>query len=344
MAGFFGLFNYGKEGPGVAKNAPEKRGFIRFFEIYSRKFWNLALAGLMWFVTCVPLLTRGLADAGLTFITRSFTREKHAFVREDFAESVRKNWRPALVSGIINQLITFVLLYNILMYTLGLFPELYILFGAKPADIPAPAVMTTLDNVIIAITLMVYGMFTWMKYYIPFLLITFKLNLKQIYKNAFFLSAINLKRNLLISVILIAVYLVLFGLLVLFPNPLMWGITLVLLASVIPAFRSFLIQYHIFPCIKKLIIDPYYKQNPGADKQLRRNLNLEVEEDTAAQTQTETEDKPTPEEPVFVDTIPEPEPTNVPKKTLPKQYNEKELRRFNRQVQTHGGDDDDDTI
>lgn len=330
MAGFFGLFNYSKEGPGVAKNAPEKRGFVRFFEIYSRKFWNLALAGLMWFAVCIPLLTRGLADAGLTFITRSFTREKHAFVREDFVETIRKNWRPALVSGIINQLVTGVTLYNIITFVMEVWVR-----GKEP---------TTLSYVIIAITLMVYGTFTWMKYYIPFLIITFKLSLKQVYKNAFLFSAVNLKKNLLISVILIALYGVLFGLLMVFPNPLMLGILVALVATVVPAFRSFLIQYHIFPAIKQLIIDPYYKENPGADKQLRRNLNLEVEEDIP--TDNPAEDKPAAsvEEPVFVDTLPEPEPTNVPKKPLPKQYNEKELRRFNRQVQTHGGDDDDDTI
>ena len=58
---------------------------------------------------------------------------------------------------------------------------------------------------------------------------------------------------------------------------------------------------------------------------------------------TEEGQQPQPvEEPVFVDTVPEPESTNVPKKTLPKQYNEKELRHFNRQVHNHGGDDDDD--
>ena len=35
MAGLFGgLFNYDKEGPGVDKNAPKKKGFIVFFEIY----------------------------------------------------------------------------------------------------------------------------------------------------------------------------------------------------------------------------------------------------------------------------------------------------------------------
>ena len=32
MAGFFGLFNYEKEGPGISKNAPKKKGFIVFFE------------------------------------------------------------------------------------------------------------------------------------------------------------------------------------------------------------------------------------------------------------------------------------------------------------------------
>ena len=63
------------------------------------------------------------------------------------------------------------------------------------------------------------------------------------------------------------------------------------------------------------------------------------------------EDPTTPEtaanEPVFVDTIPEKEPKteDKPKKVLPKQYNEKELRRFNRQVSSRNAtDDDDDTI
>ena len=28
MAGFFGLFNYEKEGPGIEKDAPKKKGFV----------------------------------------------------------------------------------------------------------------------------------------------------------------------------------------------------------------------------------------------------------------------------------------------------------------------------
>ena len=343
MAGLFGLFNYNKEGPGVAKNGPQKRQFIVFLEILGRKLWKVTIAGLMWSLVNLPILTRGLADAGLTRITRNFAREKHAFVKEDFFESIKKNWKTALPIGIINTLVTGVLFYNVFLYILLLFPEMALLLDPK-ATIGTPLEPTWFDFIIIAVTVMGYVTFTWMKYYIPFLMITFKLQLKQIYKNAFLFAGANLPVNLLISVILIAVYLLLGGFVVMMAptnfSGLALAITLVLALSVIPGVRSLLIQFCIFPSIKKLIIDPYYEKNPHADKQARRDLNLDVEEDPVSP------DTPA-DEPVFVDTIPEKEPTaeDKPKKTMPKQYNEKEMRRFNRQVSSRNAtDDDDDTI
>ena len=121
---------------------------------------------------------------------------------------------------------------------------------------------------------------------------------------------------------------------------------LTLAVTVVPGFRSFLIQFCIFPSIKKLMIDPYYAENPGADKQLRRNLNLEVDEtaESTAPAAPSTESTPAADEPVFVDTVTAAE-TDTPKKKMPRQYNEQELRRFQRQVQSRqGADDDDDTI
>lgn len=344
MAGLFGLFDYNKEGPGVAKNGPQKRPFVVFFEIYARKFWKLALAGILWTLVNLPLFTRGLADAGLTFISRNFAREKHAFIREDFFESIKKNWKIALPIGIINTLVTGVLLFNVFYYLLALLPEVVLLWNPE-TTVATPASLGTFDYVIIAVTLMGYATFTWMKYYIPFLMITFKLTKKQIYKNAFLFACANLPVNLLISVVLIAVYALLGGIVLLFAEG-SFGVTvlalvLLMLMTVVPGFRSLLIQFCIFPAIKRLIIDPYYKENPGADKQLRLNLNLEVEEEE----ETASEESAPAEEPVFVDTVPEPEENNTPKKALPKQYNEKEMRRFNRQVQSRNAtDDDDDTI
>ena len=335
MAGF-GLFNYAKEGPGVAKNEPQKRAFVVFWEIFIRKAWKITLAGLLWTLVNLPILTRGLADAGLTFITRNYSREKHAFLKEDFFETIKKNWRTALPVGIINTLVTGVLFYNIYFYVGGLF------FSTEPVT------LTTWDYVIIAITAMVYVTFTWMKYYLPFLMITFKLNLKQLYKNAFLFACANMPMNLLISVILTAIYGILGGAVFLTlgskMNYFVLTIVLILGVSLIPGFRSLLIQFCIFPSIKKLMIDPYYAANPGADKKARRDLNLDVADEEP------TEGDAPAEEPVFVDTLPQPEEkpepkTDKPARPLPRQYNAKEMRHFNRQVSSRNAtDDDDDTI
>ena len=338
-----GLFNYGKEGPGVAKDGPQKRPFIVFLEILGRKLWPVTVAGLLWALVNLPIVTRGLADAGLTFITRNYSREKHAFLKEDFFESIKKNWRTALPIGLINTAVTGVLFFNMFYYISGLMPAL---FGGDPAS---AMVLSTWDYVIIGVTLMAYVTFTWMKYYIPFLMITFKLSIKQIYKNSFLFATANLPMNLLISVILIAVYGVLGGAVLLTAaskmNYFILTIVLVLMVSVVPGVRSLLIQFCIFPAIKRLIIDPYYAANPGADKQARRDLNLPVEEDEPV-----VEGDVPVEEPLFTDTIPQAEEKaerkqDKPARAMPRQYNETEMRRFNRQVSTRNAtDDDDDTI
>ena len=316
MAGLFGLFNYAKEGPGVAKNAPKKRAFFAFMDIYGRKFWKLAVAGLLWALTALPIVTRGWADAGLTFITRNYSREKHAFIKEDFFETVKKNRKTALIIGIINLIVTGILIYNLVLLIPVMIPGLYALFGVAAEDIPAARDLSTIEMVILALSLMGYVTFTWMKYYIPFLMITFKLSIKQVYKNAFLFAGANMKVNLIVSAILIAVYAVLGGILLLFPNIFVFAVMLMLCVSVVPAFRSFLIQYSIFPAIKRLIIDPYYEANPDADKQARRDLNLEVEEDTAPAEEMKSEEtKPVEDEPIFTDTLPAEE--EAPKKVLP---------------------------
>lgn len=327
MAGMFGLFDYTKEGPGVSKNGPKKRPFVVFFEIYARKFWQIMLAGLLFVVVNIPLITRGWADAGLTFVTRGFSREKHVFLREDFFETIKKNRGQAFACGIINLLVTGVMMFNIVYYTFGLMPGLYGLFGMDVSELK-PMELSLIHYIVIGVTALGYLLFTWMKYYIPFMVITFRLTTKQVYKNAFLFSVAGLKQNLLISVVLIAIYGLGIGIFLLFPYPLVIVLLLALWALLVVGFRSYLIQFCIFPIIRKLMIDPYYRDNPGADKQARLDLNLDVEEDA-----------PAPEdEPVFSDEA----PVEHVEPNIPKQYNERELRRFNSRVQNR--DDDDDTI
>lgn len=323
MAGLFGgLFNYDKEGPGIAKDAPKKRAFIVFFEIYWRKFWNLFLANLLFLFVNIPVLTRGIADVGLCKITRNFAREKHAFVGHDFFKTIKKNWRQALGIGVINTLVTALLIFNATYYFLGLFPWVYAAFGADVSE-ARPMQLTFMDYGVIAATVLGYVIFTWMKYYIPFMVVTFKLTTKEIYKNAFSFAIVGLKQNLLISLVLIVLYA--FATFVMFSVP-TWPVILFVLllwALLLPSFRSLLIQFVIFPLIKKLMIDPYYEKNPDADKQQRYDLNLEVEEPAHKREEVVFEDNPLPQK---------------ENNTIPRQYGKGEMRA------SRNASDDDDTI
>lgn len=53
-----GLFgnNYAKPGPGIDKNAPQKKGIFRYFEIFFRKFWKLLQVNMLYFICSIPML------------------------------------------------------------------------------------------------------------------------------------------------------------------------------------------------------------------------------------------------------------------------------------------------
>ncbi|MDY3928921.1 MAG: DUF624 domain-containing protein [Clostridia bacterium] len=50
------FFNYTKEGPGVDKNAPKKKGIFLYFEILFRKIWKLCQANFLYVVCSLPMI------------------------------------------------------------------------------------------------------------------------------------------------------------------------------------------------------------------------------------------------------------------------------------------------
>lgn len=322
MAGFFGLFDYNKEGPGVDKNGPKKKGFVIFFEIYFRKFWKLICANLLYVIISLPLLTVGLAQTGLGYITRNFAREKHAFIYSDFMDTIKKNWKQALPYGILNVVFQAILFYDIVAFWGGISSENAGFFQFVP----------------LAIILMIFIIFSFMKFYIPMLIITFKLSFKQVFKNSLIFAFAGFKRNFLIGIILTLCY-VGAGFIVLMNFYIGLTVVLFLYLFLFPAFRSYLIQYNIFPVVKKLMIDPYYKEHPGEDLEAKRALNLEdldareEEEAPVFQDMGRREKEDTQEE------------NNTSKRVLPKQYSEQDMKR-GRRLYKKGtmADDDDDTI
>lgn len=262
MAGFFGLFNYEKEGPGISKNAPKKKTFLIFFETFFRNFWKFMPINLVYSLISVPVITGGFASVGITHVARNTARDKHSFGLSDFFDTVKKNWKEALAAGIINTIVYILLIFDIfffynnqengMIYTIGL-------------------------GIMMSITII----FLMMNFYLWTMMITFKFNLKQLYKNSFKFVIINIKKNLLCGFCLLLAYGLYIAIAVLFFKYIIFVLSIEILVYILtfPAFRFLLIQYFTFPCIKKVIIDPYYAEHPDEDIEKRRDLGIEVEEE-----------------------------------------------------------------
>lgn len=272
MAGFFGLFNYEKEGPGISKDAPKKKTFIVFFETFFRNFWKFININLVYLIVSLPVITNGLAAAGITNVTRNIARDKHSFGISDFFETIKKNWKQALPAGIINTLIYIILGFDIYFFY----------FGSEGA-------MATVG---LGISLCITFIFTVMQYYIWTLMITFDFKLKQIYKNSFKFVFINMKMNLLCFFSVLLIYAVNIAVLFLLKSRFFPVLLLELFLYIIlfPCFRYLLVQYCTFPSIKKYIIDPYYAEHPDEDIEKRQNLGIEIQEKAKPESQGDEEE------------------------------------------------------
>lgn len=258
MAGFFGLFNYEKEGPGISKNGPKKKTFIVFFETFFRNIWKFIPINLVYSLITLPVITNGIASVGLTNVARNTARDKHSFGLSDFFETIKKNFKQSLIAGIVN---TFV--YALIFFAAWFY------YTSKG----------TFATVGLGITFAMFFIFTVMNFFLWTLIITFDFTLKQAYKNSFKFVFINMKYNLLCILVNLLIIAINVGILFLAQG--YWLIVLmiegVIFLLTYPAFNALLIQFCTFPAIKKFIIDPYYAEHPDLDIEKRRSLGLEVE-------------------------------------------------------------------
>jgi uncharacterized membrane protein YesL len=234
--GFF-TSNYGKSGPGIAKNAPKKRPFFKFWELFFRKFWKLIELNLLTFVLCIPVVTMGPAIAGMTKVLRSFTLEKSVFMMHDFWKGFKENWKRSLPVGLFDVFIIVSVLLGLRVY-----PQM-----ADAYENGKIFIILCVISVSFGFTILL------MNFYMFPMIIATELRLRDIVRNSFFLTSIALLKNLL-TLFIIAIILIPYTLLVLF-QPLF----IVLFPVIIISLVGFIVVYRSYPVIQKYVIDPYYK-------------------------------------------------------------------------------------
>ena len=278
MAGFFKLFDYTKPGPGVPKDQPPKNGILVFFEVLQRKFWDIIKlnilynlfnlpALLMMFLglqlmfpyvildnlesdlfiriffgavfLCIPTICIGPAQAGMTYVLRNYSREEHAFIWGDFKEHSLSNIKQSMLLCLID--FFFFLLFSVAINFYGEMINVYNwAFAAY------------------AIILLVFIFFLMTHLFLYPMLVTFRLTLTQLYKNALIFSVLRFIPNLGILLVNIVFLLLTF----IFPAV---GILLYLLIS--PALLGLVNTSYSYRVLKKYMMKKTAEQQESDESQ-----------------------------------------------------------------------------
>lgn len=291
MAGFFGLFDYTKPGKGVDPDAPKKHPFFLFWELIWRKLSRLILLNLIYFVCILPILsflyTRfysvilsmidsaapdsialgplpsimasfsfsipfplfvallilsvvlyGPVTCGFTYMMRNFTREEHAWF-SDFFTKAKENFKQGVAIGILELLIYTVFILNLTM---------------DSSAVGSNALFTVAKYV----SLFLVVFFTFMRYYFYTMVVTFRLTVWQILKNAIIFAVLGIFRNILVTVVIVLTA----GALIVFSG---WA-EFALIPLFMFSFWGFLITFTCYPVIKKYMIDPLNAEDGAGEE------------------------------------------------------------------------------
>lgn len=193
-------------------------------------------------ISALTLFTFGFVNVGTAYVLRNIAKGEPVFVWSDFWYAVKRNWKQALIMGIIDALINAILLGNI-----------YLMI--------ARGTLTYLESILLWSNVIIFIIYFFMRYYIYVQMVTFNLKIWKILKNSFIFALLGFKRNIvaLLGIIICLVFEVAFvfafrGILISFGV----ALPLLILFSTFAYMKVFAAYYKI----KEVMIDPY---NTDAD-------------------------------------------------------------------------------
>lgn len=90
-----------KDTPGIAKDAPKKKGFALFWEILWREFWSLLKLNLLFLISCIPVVTIPAAITAANRITATMVRDRNFFLLSDYWTAFKRDFGKSLLGGVL---------------------------------------------------------------------------------------------------------------------------------------------------------------------------------------------------------------------------------------------------
>ena len=100
-----------KDTPGIAKDAPKKKGFARYFEILWREFFPLLKLNLLFIISCLPIVTIPAALTAMNRITVTMVRDRNYFMLSDYWDAFKRDFFRSLLAGVL--VLVLVLLFSL---------------------------------------------------------------------------------------------------------------------------------------------------------------------------------------------------------------------------------------
>jgi len=224
--------------------SPATAGLVGIFGLQGVIGVGNTVTEVLTYITLVVFLTFGLANAGMTFIVRAYTRGDFVYLWHDFFAAIKKNFIGALALGFADLAVIILLVFSALHYY--------------------TASMDISYTILFFVTFSVAVIYFIMRFYLYILLITFRLSPAKLIKNAFILALLGVKRNFT-AILGIGVLLLLNVVIFMISIPV--GITLPFFFLI--AHCSFIACFAAYPNVKKYMIDPYYEEHPEKGEQFK---------------------------------------------------------------------------
>ncbi|MDD3613728.1 MAG: DUF624 domain-containing protein [Eubacteriales bacterium] len=217
MGGFFNRMYYGNPNkPDLKKEHLEGSRIKLFFTVLQVRIWQLIQLSLLYSVFWIPvfyiyfmllgaladqkievvvnevlptllllfipcLTITGPATAGVAYVLRKWSNDEHAWVWTDFRDAIKANWKQGLAMMFINGVLAFLFYNNLRFY--------------QALAIENDSIFFFILQYLILVLGLLYAM---MNIFIYPMIVTYKLKLSQIIKNAFILTMVKLPRTILI--------------------------------------------------------------------------------------------------------------------------------------------------
>ncbi len=197
---------------------------------------------VMFGLSLLTIFTLGPVMTGVTYIHRNLVRGEPVFIWGDFFTAIKKNFKQAIIYGIIDFIIIGVLAYDLFFFRVNSGGNFF-------------------TSILFFAILFLIIMYFFIRTYVYTMIVTFDLPIRKLFKNGLIMSVVGVKRNLAYLLGAAAVIMINYGILILY-----FPLGIILPFTITISTLIFIGEYCIFPNIKRFMIDPYYESLNEAEE------------------------------------------------------------------------------